>query len=176
MPKITMRGPAEFIKPLKADGTENPYYGLVTYIAVRATGRDSDIDIDVIGDEATISGITDASDISLPLIAGLALDGVEVYGYPVWIALPTSGLNEVVPDALPNSKMADGTPVTWVDWKAPNHTYYTSADGLTTYIGGNASDSQELPGSVIAALLGGGYDLKTADEFKAILASEASPE
>lgn len=169
---VTITGPHTIIKPLLPNGQANPLFGLAAYLAVRATGKDNDINVDVTGDVARVTGITDVGALDITTIGALVAAGAEVSGWPVWIALDDDGLAENVPDYVPNHADDQEAPRTWAEWHDASHEIKT-IDG-THYVPGNAW-GDELPGSVAVALAQGGFTLKTLDQMRAIVAA-AQPE
>ena len=170
---VTIRGAAALIEPQLPNGQPNPLFGLAAYLAVRATGRDNDINVDVVNGEAVISGITDVDSIKLTTLQGLVAYGAEVYGYQVWIERTAEQMAAEVPAYLPN-RLDDSEAVRkWSDWHDDSHEPMTIGD--VTYVPGDAF-SQEIPGSVIAQLLANGVTVKTLSEMRAIIAENAPSE
>lgn len=170
---ITITGPHDLIKPLLANGQPNQLFGLAAYLAVRATGKDNDINVDVVNNQARITGITDVSALDVTTIGALVAAGAEVQGWPVWIALDDDGLAEQVPNYVPNHSDEQDAPRTWAEWHDESHAIMT-IDG-THYVPGNAWGS-ELLGSVIVALASGGFTIKTLPQMQAIVAEASQGE
>lgn len=168
---VTITGPHYLIKPVLPNGAANPLFGLAAYLAIRATGRDNQINVDVVGDVATVEGITDVSAIELSTLEALVGEGAEVTGYPVWIAIPEADATDEVPAYLPNRLDENDVARTWATWHDASHEAAT-IDGVV-YVPGNAF-GEELAGSVIAQLIAGGFNVLTLDQRRAIV--ETPPE
>lgn len=168
---VTITGPHYLIKPTLPNGSANPLFGLAAYLAIRATGRDNNINVDVAGDVATITGITDVAAIDLTTLSALVAAGAEISGYPVFIKIAEADAGDDVPAYLPSSVDAEATPHTWETWHDGSHEPALIEGFL--YVPGNAW-GEELPGSIVAQLIAGGFDVLTLAERQAVV-NEVQP-
>lgn len=164
---VTITGPRYLIGPTLPDTSPNPIFPLVTYLSIRAVGRDSQLNVDVIGDQARIEGIEDLSDLPVSLVASLVAMGAEIHNYPAWVEV--DDLETDVPAGVPNRLDGEGTVLKWSQWCDASHEP-TVVDGVT-YVPTNGSNGVDLPGSVLAALVTASYPVKSLAEIQALAAA-----
>lgn len=169
---VTITGPQFLIEPQLPNGQPNQLFSLAAYLAVRATGHDNDINVDVINGQARITGISDVDAIRLPTLQALVAAGAEVEGYPVWIERTAAQMDAAVPEYLPNAKDKEDDKQTrkWSAWNDGKHSPYQAAG--KSYVPGN-SWGDELKGSVISQLIAASVPLKTLSEMRAIVAANS---
>lgn len=165
---VKITGPKYLIGPTLPNNQANPIFPLVTYLSIRAVGHDSKLNVDVAGDQASIEGIEDLSDLPVARVVALVAMGAEIHNYPAWIEV--DDLDTDVPTQVPNRLDGEGTVLKWSEWCDDSHAP-TTVDGVG-YVPTNGSDGVDLPGSVLAALTGAGYAIKTLAEMQALTVSE----
>lgn len=164
---VKITGPKYLIGPTLPNTSPNPIFPLVTYLSIRAVGRDSRLNVDVVGDQAEIEGIEDLSDLPVSLVASLVAMGAEIHNYPAWIEV--DDLEADVPEGVPNRLDGEGTVLKWSEWCDESHSP-TTIDGVA-YVPSNGSNGVDLPGSVLAALVAASIPVKSLMEIQALIAA-----
>lgn len=159
---ITIIGPTGSFQPTLENGSLNPVWAFVsTAGAVQSQGAQSYLTL------------SDPKGLTLPVLTDFVAMDCRVEGYPCWFVVPD--LEVLVPDILDvrSSTDIDGnpvadTPLKWSQWMVANRVV-TKIDG-TNYVPSNGSGSP-LPGEVVIALIGLGFDVKTLPEMQELVAA-----